>query len=135
MQTLSQSIGQYLEMCEYERNLSADTLKAYRIDLRQFSEFAGHEWADRDLLNRYIEHLNQTFAPRSVKRNWPVSVLFIMSKSSTEHCRKTHFISFTSAYRPLNSFRESYQISSSMICCKVRTMIIRPTSGMFYVIF
>ncbi len=29
MQTLSQSIEQYLEMCEYERNLSADTLKAY----------------------------------------------------------------------------------------------------------
>lgn len=68
MQTLSQSIGQYLEMCEYERNLSADTLKAYRTDLRQFSEFTKGEWADRDALNRYIKHLNLRFAPRSVKR-------------------------------------------------------------------
>ena len=68
MQTLSQSIGQYLEMCEYERNLSADTLKAYRIDLRQFSEFTKGEWADRDMLNRYIKYLNMCFAPRSVKR-------------------------------------------------------------------
>lgn len=68
MQTLSQSIGQYLETCEYERNLSTDTIKAYRIDLRQFSEFTKCEWADRDLLNQYIKHLNQNFAPRSVKR-------------------------------------------------------------------
>ena len=68
MQTLSQSIVQYLEMCHYERNLSADTLKAYRIDLRQFSEFTKGEWADRDMLNRYIKHLNVCFSPRSVKR-------------------------------------------------------------------
>lgn len=68
MQTLSQSISWYLEMCEYERNLSSDTLKAYRIDLRQFIEFAKGEWADRGLLNEYIKHLNASFAPRSVKR-------------------------------------------------------------------
>ena len=68
MQSLLQSIEQYLEACEYERNLSADTLKAYRIDLRQFSEFTKGEWADRDMLNRYIKHLNVCFAPRSVKR-------------------------------------------------------------------
>lgn len=68
MQTLSQTVKQYLEMCEYERNLSADTLKAYRIDLRQFSEFTKGEWAGRDMLNRYIKHLNMCFAPRSVKR-------------------------------------------------------------------
>lgn len=68
MQTLSQSIKQYLEMCEYERNLSAGTLKAYQIDLQQFLEFTKGEWADRDLLNGYIKHLNVCFAPRSVKR-------------------------------------------------------------------
>lgn len=54
MQTLLQSINQYLEMCEYERNLSEDTIKAYRIDLRQFSEFTEHEWADCEMLNQYI---------------------------------------------------------------------------------
>lgn len=68
MQTLPQSIDQYLEMCEYERNLSPDTIKAYRIDLRQFAEFTKLEWANRDLLNQYIKYLNQNFAPRSVKR-------------------------------------------------------------------
>lgn len=68
MQPLSQAIEQYLEMCKYERNLSADTLKAYRIDLRQFSEFTENKWASQDLFNQYIKYLNQNFAPRSVKR-------------------------------------------------------------------
>ena len=68
MQTLSQSIDQYLEMCRYEKNLSADTMKAYQIDLKQFSEFTKQEWAGRDTLSRYIKHLNLRFAPRSVKR-------------------------------------------------------------------
>lgn len=68
MQPLSQAIEQYLGTCEYERNLSADTLKAYRTDLRQFLEFTEYEWADQALINQYIKHLNQNFAPRSVKR-------------------------------------------------------------------
>lgn len=68
MQTLSQLIEEYLELCKYERDLSADTMKAYRIDLRQFYEFTRGEWENRDVLNRYIKHLNQNFAPRSVKR-------------------------------------------------------------------
>ena len=33
-----------------------------------FSEFTKGKWADRDLLNGYIKHLNVRFAPRSVKR-------------------------------------------------------------------
>lgn len=45
-----------------------DTIKAYRIDLRQFLDFTGGEWADKDVLNQYIKHLNQHFAPRSAKR-------------------------------------------------------------------
>lgn len=68
MQTLSSMIADYLEVGEYEKQLSPDTIKAYRIDLRQFLEFAGDVWPDKETLNRYIKHINQTFAPRSVKR-------------------------------------------------------------------
>ena len=68
MKTLPKSIADYLESGKYERKLSSDTLKAYRIDLRQFSEFVNGTWPDRDLLSNYIKHLNQNFAPRSVKR-------------------------------------------------------------------
>ena len=41
MQTLSSLITDYLEVGEYEKRLSPDTIKAYRIDLRQFLEFTG----------------------------------------------------------------------------------------------
>lgn len=68
MKALSDSIAEYLEACHYERKLAPDTLKAYRIDLRQFSEFVENMWPDRNTLSSYIKYLNQNFAPRSVKR-------------------------------------------------------------------
>lgn len=68
MQILSALIADYLETGEYEKQLSSDTIKAYRIDLRQFLDFTGGEWADRNMLNQYIKYLNQHFAPRSAKR-------------------------------------------------------------------
>ncbi len=68
MQPLSSLITDYLETGEYEKQLSPDTIKAYRIDLRQFWNFTGGEWADKDVLNQYIKYLNQHFAPRSAKR-------------------------------------------------------------------
>lgn len=68
MQSLSSRIAGYLETCEYEKQLSPDTIKAYRIDLQQFLGFTKGSWAGKDLLSQYIKYLNQNFAPRSVKR-------------------------------------------------------------------
>ncbi len=68
METLSELAAWYLERAKRESNLSPDTLKAYRIDLDQFLAFVGRGEVDKALLSRYVQHLNQTFAPRSVKR-------------------------------------------------------------------
>ncbi len=68
MDTLSELAEWYLERAKREDNLSPDTLKAYRIDLGQFLAFVGGGEVDKALLSRYVQHLNQTFAPRSVKR-------------------------------------------------------------------
>lgn len=68
MPGFTDQIAQYLQMCRLEKNLSPDTLKAYRIDLTQFAAFAQDATVDKALLGRYVAHLNQTFAPRSVKR-------------------------------------------------------------------
>ena len=68
MQLMSSQISNYLEMSQYEKQLSPDTIKAYRIDLRQFSDFTKGAWADKDMLDQYIKYLNEHFAPRSVKR-------------------------------------------------------------------
>lgn len=68
MKSLPDAINEYLKTVQYERKLSPDTVKAYRIDLRQFSEFTSKEWPERELLSAYVKHLNSNFAPRSVKR-------------------------------------------------------------------
>lgn len=68
MQALSSLIANYLETGQYEKQLSPDTIKAYRIDLQQFSDFTKGVWADKNMLDQYIKYLNQRFAPRSVKR-------------------------------------------------------------------
>ena len=68
MLSLTEQITHYLQTCEFEKNLSPDTLKAYRIDLAQFAAFVQDRVVDKLLLGQYIAHLNQSFAPRSVKR-------------------------------------------------------------------
>ena len=68
MHITHQMITDYLTMLEAERNLSRDTLKAYRIDLGQFLAFTEGGPVDRQLLSRYVSHLNQTYSPRTVKR-------------------------------------------------------------------
>jgi len=68
MRTLASLIAAYLETGEYEKQLSPDTIKAYRIDLLQFLDFTEGAWADKVTLDQYIKYLNQHFSPRSVKR-------------------------------------------------------------------
>lgn len=68
MQEISKLLSDYLYCCENSKKLSADTLKAYRIDLRQFRDYAGDKWAEKETLNNFIVHLNRRFSPRSVKR-------------------------------------------------------------------
>lgn len=73
--TIQEAISTFLSHCQYEKNLSPKTLKAYSIDLRQFSEFlaAEHgatllEEADKAALRSYIRSLFGPLAEKSVKR-------------------------------------------------------------------
>ena len=68
METLRSLIEQYLDAAACEKKLSPDTIKAYRIDLKQFAEFADDTMVNKEALSQYIKYLNQQFAPRSVKR-------------------------------------------------------------------
>lgn len=68
MNQISSLATSYLEMCEYEKRLSLDTIKAYRVDLKQFLLFVGEKPIDTEMINQYIKYLNQSFAPRSAKR-------------------------------------------------------------------
>jgi integrase/recombinase XerD len=63
-------VAEYLDVCEYQKKLDQKTLKAYRIDLRQFKDFfacQGGGISKREL-SQYIIHLHQGYKPKSVKR-------------------------------------------------------------------
>ena len=68
METLRSLIEHYLDAAACEKKLSPDTIKAYRIDLKQFAAFTDDTMVNKEVLSQYIKYLNQRFAPRSVKR-------------------------------------------------------------------
>ena len=68
VEPLSTLIKNYLDSAEYERKLSPDTIKAYRIDLLQFSDFTGGRLGDKYILGQYVKYINNEYAPCSSKR-------------------------------------------------------------------
>lgn len=61
---------EYLNYCAKQKHLDPKTVKAYRIDIRQYLNLIENDHADmtRKSIDDYLSYLNQTFKPRSVKR-------------------------------------------------------------------
>ena len=69
MQELSNEIENYLRICDDAKGLSPLTLKAYKIDFKQFSAFVSDkDCLSKDCLSEYIEHLHRNYKPKSAKR-------------------------------------------------------------------
>ena len=70
MQELQDWISRYLLDCKYQKDLDPKTLKAYRIDLEQFSVLISKNNLEmtREGLMEYISDLHQRYKPRTVKR-------------------------------------------------------------------
>ena len=70
MNTLNDYVAEYIEYCEYRKRLDQKTLKAYRIDLRQYVDYLHNisEFYFKDNLDKYITHLHKQYKPKTVKR-------------------------------------------------------------------
>lgn len=70
MNDLQNLIKMYLNYCETQKRLDVKTVKSYRIDLRQFSQYfsASIQAITPDTLEAYIATLHQTYKPKTVKR-------------------------------------------------------------------
>ena len=68
MENLEMNVRSYLKYCEMQKRLDGKTLKAYRIDLRQFLEENVGTEITVDLLEEYIGNLHEKFKPKTVKR-------------------------------------------------------------------
>lgn len=71
MNNLQTLIKNYLEYCSTQKRLDEKTLKAYRIDLKQFSEQTSSQEVTEitsETLEDYIAKLHQQYKPKTVKR-------------------------------------------------------------------
>jgi integrase/recombinase XerD len=71
MSNLQPLIDNYLEYCGTQKCLDEKTLKAYRIDLRQFSEQTSFQEVTEitsDTLEKHIANLHKQYRPKTVKR-------------------------------------------------------------------
>lgn len=67
MQLTLEHLSFYLSQCENKR-LSHHTLKAYRIDLKQFYFFMMEKEMTKQRISDYIHYLNKQYKPKTVKR-------------------------------------------------------------------
>lgn len=71
MGTINKHVGDYLDYCKGQRCLDDKTLKAYRIDLRQFCDSFGTVSAGSvtpDDIESFIAKLHNEYKPKTVKR-------------------------------------------------------------------
>lgn len=70
MNTLDNYITEYLEYCEYRKRLDSKSIKAYKIDLKQYNTFSRNlqEGLSRNTLDSFITSLHKQYKPKTVKR-------------------------------------------------------------------
>ena len=95
-------IKNYLEYCDLQKCLDSKTLKAYRIDLRQFCEQVTETQISKitsELLEQYIARLHGQYKPKTVKRKIAsVKALF-------------HYLEYREliVYNPFNKIRTRFR--------------------------
>lgn len=65
---VQKSVELYLDYCEFRKELDSKTLKAYRIDLRQFFEYVRVIEPEKEKIEEYITRLHKDFKQKTVKR-------------------------------------------------------------------
>lgn len=71
MNNFQNIIQTYLNYCQFQKRLDPKTLKAYKIDLGQYSDFVSHEFdraVDFSTLELFISNLHLHYKPKTAKR-------------------------------------------------------------------
>ena len=115
---MQEYIKKYLIICELQKKLDSKTLKAYRIDLRQFDDFLMGAPASKEVLSRYIMEMNSKFKPRSVKRK-------IASLKAFFHYLENEEILEDNPFRKLTiGMREPVQLPRTVPLRTIEAMLI-----------
>ena len=65
---LKKRVQLYLDYCQYRKELDQKTLKAYRIDLRQYLDFISCDEPNKEKIEEYITDLHKRYKQKTVKR-------------------------------------------------------------------
>lgn len=70
MKSLSRNIAEYIEYCTYRKRLDSKTLKAYRIDLNQYTTFCASrkDCFGKHTVDDFITGLHRHYKPKTVRR-------------------------------------------------------------------
>lgn len=70
MNTLNNYLTEYIEYCKYRKHLDSKTLKAYRIDLKQYELFCStsSDCTSKTVVDNFITKLHKQYKPKTVKR-------------------------------------------------------------------
>lgn len=94
-------LDQYFSFCKDQKGLDEKTLKAYRIDLRQFREFVGQyeKPFSKDTLESYCRDLHSKFKPRTAKRKIASAKAFCHWLEYEELVERTPFAKVHTKFR------------------------------------
>lgn len=120
MYTLENLITNYLTYCEEQKQLDAKTLKAYRIDLRQFSDSISSDYVTAltpAFMEQHIATLHRQYKPRSVKRK------IASLKAFCHYLEFRDIITVNPFNKILVKFREPLQLPKTIPLHTVETFI------------
>lgn len=115
MNTLKNYIEEYIEYCEYRKRLDTKTLKAYRIDLKQYENFCSDSSAafSRDTVDSFITHLHRQYKPKTVRRKIASLKAFFHYLEYKEALHENPFLNWISAFARPNSCRKPFPFTRS----------------------
>lgn len=68
MKITKEQLNDYLYSCEFHKKLNSKTIKAYRLDLKQFHLYSYNTDICKPFILSYISYIQSLYKPRTVKR-------------------------------------------------------------------
>ncbi len=101
MESMQNLMERYFAFCQNQKELDGKTLKAYRIDLRQFGEFTEpyEEPFSKPALENYCRDLHQHYKPRTAKRKIASAKAFCHWLEYEEIVERTPFAKVHTKFR------------------------------------
>lgn len=81
----------YMEYCEFRKELDQKTLKAYRIDLRQYFEFFNNDTPTKNKIEEFVTELHKKYKQKTVKRKLASIKAFYNYLEEEEYIQESPF--------------------------------------------